>query len=650
MKKAKLTEKLWAKLLAWSLAAVCALVLSASVVCAIAAADLETYSYEDASELIYKDLYGMAFGDGFNVVRFIRDGEEEHAEEMAKLHNTEYRLLDGEGNEVWKSSGYDEDKPFLPVSNEYRVVVTGEQGSDGYGYQGYYVIEHDERDEEHSPDYIVETRIDLRFEKNDAYALTARIYGLVWRLRYAAYAIAGAALLLGGACFIFLLCAAGHRAGREGITKGYITPVPFDVLTAVTAAWIVAALKVIYEAAVNIEEPVLIATLFGAAVLAATLPFIGWCTSLALRVKLGKWWENTLIFRLLRLLWRGLRALGRGIAFIFRSIPLTWRMLLMIIAVSFLELFVYFAFDLRFDSELFLVAWFVEKLILGGAAMYVAAMQRKLQKAGAAMAAGDLERHTDTRGLVWDFKRHGENLNSIADGMSAAVELRMRSERMKTDLITNVSHDIKTPLTSIINYVELLRGDPSPEKREEYLEVLSRQSQRLKKLTEDLVEVSKASSGNVEFHPAKNDVAELLRQAVGEYGERLEAAGLEPVVSAAPGSAVLADGALTWRVLDNLLSNACKYAQPGTRLYIDAAPKGDAVLISFKNVSRSPLNVSAEELMERFVRGDAARGGEGSGLGLSIAESLTKLQGGTFTISVDGDLFKAEVMLPQWKD
>ncbi|MBR5708341.1 MAG: HAMP domain-containing histidine kinase [Oscillospiraceae bacterium] len=646
MKRAKLTEKLWAKLLAWVLAAVCALVLSASVACAIAAADLETYSYEDASELINKDLSGMAFGDGFNVVRFIRDGEEEQAEEMAKRHNAEYRLLDGEGNELWKSSGYDEDKPFLPISYEYRIVVTEEQGSDGYGYHGYYVIEHDERDEEHAPDYIVETRIDLRFEKNDAYALTARIYGLVWRLRYAAYAIAGAALLLGGACFIFLLCAARHRAGREGITRGYITPVPFDVLTAVTAAWIVAALKVIYEAAVNIEEPVLIATLFGAAVLAATLPFIGWCTSLALRVKLGKWWENTLIFRLLRLLWRGLRALGRGITFIFRSMPMTWRMALTIIAVSFLELFVYFAFDLRYDTDRFLIAWFVEKLILGGAAMYVAAMQRKLQKAGAAMAAGDLERHTDTRGLVWDFKRHGEDLNSIADGMSAAVEKQMKSERMKTDLITNVSHDIKTPLTSIINYVELLRGETSPEKREEYLEVLSRQSHRLKKLTEDLVEVSKAGSGNVEFSPARYSAAELLRQAVGEYEERLEAAGLVPVVTVPADCFIWADGTLTWRVLDNLLSNACKYAQPGTRLYIDAVPRGEMALISFKNVSRSPLNVSAEELMERFARGDASRGGEGSGLGLSIAESLTKAQGGTFAIYVDGDLFKAEIMLP----
>lgn len=642
MKKGKLTEKLWAKLLAWLLAAVCGLVLSASVVCAIAAGVLEAYSYDAPEEIARAAWPVMAFGDGFTIADYIRDGAVDRAEDKARRSNAEFRVLDGGGNELWKSSGYDdESKPFYQASGEYDVVITEEEGG---GLYGYYIVEHGERNKDYAPDYVVETRIDLRLAKPDYYSLTARIYALVWRLRYAAYALGGGALLLGGTCFIFLLCAAGHRAGREGITRGYITPVPFDVLTAVTAAWIIGIVALTYETAVNIEEPVLLGMLFGAAVLAATLPFIGWCTSLALRVKLGKWWENTLIFRLLRLLWRGLKAICRGIAFIFRSIPLTWRMALMIIAVSFIELFIFFALNLRYDTDVFFAVWLIEKLILGGAAMYVSAMQRKLQKAGAAMAAGDLERRTDTRGLVWDFKRHGENLNSIADGMSAAVELRMRSERMKTDLITNVSHDIKTPLTSIINYVELLRGDP--EKREEYLEVLSRQSQRLKKLTEDLVEVSKASSGNVEFHPAKNDVAELLRQAVGEYGERLEAAGLEPVVSVAPGSAVWADGALTWRVLDNLLSNACKYAQPGTRLYIDAAPKGDAMLISFKNVSRSPLNISAEELMERFVRGDAARSGEGSGLGLSIAESLTRLQGGTFTISVDGDLFKAEIMLP----
>ena len=185
---------------------------------------------------------------------------------------------------------------------------------------------------------------------------------------------------------------------------------------------------------------------------------------------------------------------------------------------------------------------------------------------------------------------------------------------MKTELITNVSHDIKTPLTSIINYIDLLKTTNDPAQRTEYLDVLDRQSHKLKKLTEDLIEVSKASTGNVEVAVSRHSVHELLRQAVGEYGERLEAAGLETVLTLPEDELFAAlDGRLMWRVLDNLLSNVCKYAQSGTRFYIEATMQSGAVAMRFKNVSRDPLNVSAEELMERFVRGDRARSGEGSG-------------------------------------
>ena len=275
-------------------------------------------------------------------------------------------------------------------------------------------------------------------------------------------------------------------------------------------------------------------------------------------------------------------------------------------------------------------------------------MLRRLQKGGAALAAGDLGYQTDTRAMIGDLRRHGEDLNSIAAGMEAAVEREMRSERMKTELITNVSHDIKTPLTSILNYVDLLKTAADPAQREEYLEVLDRQAGRLKKLTEDLIEVSKASTGNTEVSISRHSVNELLRQAAGEYGERLEKAGLETVLTL-PEEELYAgmDGKLMWRVLDNLLSNVCKYAQSGTRFYLDALRQGDRVVMRFKNVSRDPLNVSAQELMERFVRGDRARSGEGSGLGLSIARSLTELQHGTFSLTVDGDLFRADLEFPR---
>ena len=196
--------------------------------------------------------------------------------------------------------------------------------------------------------------------------------------------------------------------------------------------------------------------------------------------------------------------------------------------------------------------------------------------------------------------------------------------------------------------MDLLKTAEDESQRAEYLEVLDRQSKRLKKLTEDLVEVSKASSGSMETHPSRHSVSELLRQALGEYGDRLEKAGLTPVLTL-PEQELFAvlDGTLMWRVLDNLFSNACKYGQPGTRFYLDAAEAAGRVHLSFKNISREPLNLSAEELMERFVRGDRARHSEGSGLGLNIAKSLTELQGGIFALSVDGDLFKAEITLPK---
>ena len=223
----------------------------------------------------------------------------------------------------------------------------------------------------------------------------------------------------------------------------------------------------------------------------------------------------------------------------------------------------------------------------------------------------------------------------------------MKSERLKTELITNVSHDIKTPLTSIVNYVDLLGKEELPEKAAEYLAVLDRQSRRLKKLTEDLVEASKASTGNITVHLQPIVVNEIVRQAMGDYDQRLAAGKLEVIVTA-PGEdlAAMADGRLLWRVLDNLLSNVCKYALSGSRVYLDLERAGDRVRLTVKNISRDPLNISAEELMERFVRGDASRHTEGSGLGLSIARSLMELMGGTFSIAVDGDLFKAELTLP----
>ena len=229
-----------------------------------------------------------------------------------------------------------------------------------------------------------------------------------------------------------------------------------------------------------------------------------------------------------------------------------------------------------------------------------------------------------------------------------AVEERIKSDRMRSELLTNVSHDIKTPLTSIINYVGLLKKEEVPgEKAREYIDVLDRQSIRLKKLLEDLLEASKASTGNITVNAAPTNVGELLRQVVGEYTEKLADAQLEPIITLPSENATIyADGRLLWRVFDNLMANIVKYAMPQTRVYLDLRSDAKMTAAAVKNVSRDRLNIPADELMERFVRGDTSRATEGSGLGLSIAQSLTELMGGTFSLMIDGDLFKVEVRFP----
>jgi len=239
-------------------------------------------------------------------------------------------------------------------------------------------------------------------------------------------------------------------------------------------------------------------------------------------------------------------------------------------------------------------------------------------------------------------------LNRISDGLETALAEQVKSERLKADLITNVSHDIKTPLTSIINYVDLIRRENIQDpKIQKYLEVLDQKSHRLKTLTEDLVEASKASSGNIKLEITDIDIVELVQQTNGEFEDKYELSRLK-LVSTLPNEVILieADGRRLWRVLENLYNNACKYALENTRVYVGVEDRGADVVFSIKNVSASPLNFSPDELTERFVRGDVSRTTEGSGLGLSIAKSLTELQGGKFKISIDGDLFKAEIAFP----
>lgn len=261
------------------------------------------------------------------------------------------------------------------------------------------------------------------------------------------------------------------------------------------------------------------------------------------------------------------------------------------------------------------------------------------------IAAGETSYKVDVSNFSSLEADLAEGLNRISDGLETALAEQVKSERLKADLITNVSHDIKTPLTSIINYVDLIKREKIENPTlQRYLEVLDQKSQRLKTLTEDLVEASKASSGNIKLEMSQIDIVELVQQTNGEFEEKYAMKRLE-MVNSLPNEVILieADGRRLWRVLENLYNNACKYALENTRVYISVEDRGNNVIFSIKNISAAPLNISPDELTERFVRGDVSRTTEGSGLGLSIAKSLTQLQGGTFQITIDGDLFKAEI-------
>ena len=441
-------------------------------------------------------------------------------------------------------------------------------------------------------------------------------------------------LLLTLFCFCFSMASAGHWAGREGIHLTWLDKIPVDVwLLTLLCAFFIGWDTLFYY---DVERQILFVSLM----VPLTLLFL--CV-FAAQCKAGTVLRGTLIAWVLRLAWRIVRAVGRGLRRMAAGLPLMWKTALVTVGLFFLEMLLVLAGYGSVDG-IFVVMKLVELLAI----LYIALNLRILQKGGEKLAEGDLSQSIDTKPLIGDFKRYGQRMNELRTGMERAVQEQTKAERMKTELITNVSHDIKTPLTSIVNYVDLLQKvDVQPETAREYIAVLDRQSRRLKKLTEDLVEASKASTGNLKVELGPVDLGELLVQVTGEYEDRLRQAGISPVVQS-PEEPIIAmgDGRYLWRIIDNLLSNVRKYALPGTRVYIDASVLDGAAVISVKNISRDRLNVSADELMRRFVRGDASRNTEGSGLGLSIAQSLAVLMHGKLSLTVDGDLFKAELSLP----
>ena len=453
---------------------------------------------------------------------------------------------------------------------------------------------------------------------------------------------------------LFLTWSAGRVEDYDGIALNKLdTHLPLELLLALGFGAAMLGLAIMYENILIGET--LIFALFLLLTLAAAAVGLTMYLSLVRRIKAKALFECVLIRKLGRpgrWCWGKVKNLGRkagrGLSVLAEKLPLFWKAGLGFVVLCIVEVFTIIAmWDGGFEVGLLL--WLMVKILEGLLVVFIVLEMRELQHGAWQLGQGNLDYQVPLEKLHGDFKSHGEQLNSMRSAIQAAVEDQMKSERMKTELITNVSHDIKTPLTSIVNYVDLLKKQEMPtDEAKEYLEVLDRQSAKLKKLTEDLVEAAKATTGTTTVNFQRTDVNVLLTQSTGEYQEKLQSKALQLMLTPAPGNpAISADGRLLWRIFENLLSNIYKYALPGTRVYLTCTEEDDKVSITFRNISETPLNISADELMERFVRGDASRHTEGSGLGLSIAKSLTELQYGRFDIAIDGDLFKATLTFPK---
>lgn len=650
-RKVPLTHRMAAKVIAFMLVIIMAIVALGCVVGAIIMIDEEIYT---TSEWAYKNeaMRNLAEGDVYTLIHYLTNedldaGERDAMHYLADRNIASIEMTFSDGPR--KNWGYDGGKKDGDMEFSCTWYHEKYKGASENWYTQY-------RNDGENYQLLgtVEATICLAddFTEQDTYYLVDRLISLMYALRYWIYGIGMCAVVLAIPTFVFLMCASGRRNGLPTAQPGWGTKIPFDLLTGMTAFVGIVMLHAMVEASYygSDLEVFLLFTALGAALMTVAL---GWCMSFATRIKLGGWWKNTILCYalklarvLLRKLWAGIRWCFRGLISLCRSIPLVWKTALGLAVIAFIEVLVIAGAYCEFD--VLMAFWFGKHLVLVPLVLYAALMLRKLQKGGKALAAGDLGYQVDTKRMFWDFKRHGENLNSIGVGMTAAVEQRLKSERMKTELITNVSHDIKTPLTSIINYADLIEKEQCDNPTiTEYAGVLHRQSDRLKRLIDDLVEASKASTGNLEVLLSPCEVGVMLTQTAGEYEHKLQEKDLVLVTNQPEQPVkIMADGRRLWRVFDNLMNNVCKYAQRSTRVYLTLEEKNGQAIISFKNISREPLNLSADELLERFVQGDASRKSEGNGLGLSIAKSLTELQNGTMELTTDGDLFKVVLKFP----
>ena len=445
---------------------------------------------------------------------------------------------------------------------------------------------------------------------------------------------------------LYLLISVGHKKGVKGISTSDFDKIPLEIICFI-ATCVIGIITVLLMEGINTTEIEVILsltfTVYFTTFIICSIVF----DTVVKRIKSKTFWKTTLTGKIVTLLLKPIHKFEKFIEEVRGTSKYFSNTIIKFIVFFCIEVFLAFIVFVLFRSDalLFLLLEFILVAIFILRIIKAISDYDKIQTKLKEMYEGNNQTQLNEEEFIPEFHQSVSYLNDISNGLENAIQDRMKSERLKTELITNVSHDIKTPLTSIINYVDLIKQENiQNEKVNEYIGILDNKSQRLKKLIEDLVEASKVSTGNVKLNLEKINIVELINQAVGEFEDKFNLKGLDIVIDSNENEIyIIADSRYMYRIIENLFSNISKYALENSRVYIDLVKENGKVYIKMKNISKEKLNIPAEELMQRFVRGDKSRTTEGSGLGISIAQNLTEIQNGKFNLIVDGDLFKVEL-------
>ena len=530
------------------------------------------------------------------------------------------------------------------MTSDENIYIQPENAVDTYSYEdnpniNYYTT--------NIEDFIIYTSYNENFMDASKQMLVCKSIEMLRPYENSFYILMPICTALTVLILLYLIVSIGHKKGTKGIATSDFDKIPLEIIGFIGIC-IIGLVFILLAQEVDTTEFELIISLLFTVYFTIFIVGIIIFDTIIKRIKSRTFWKTTLVGKTVIILLKPIHKFEKFMEEVRGTSKYFSNAITKFIVFVCIEVFLAFIVFILFNSsdpfiflllEFILVAFFIQRMVKS--IVNYDKIEKKLKE----MYEGDNQTQLDKNQFLPVFNQSITYLNDISNGLENAIQDRMKSERLKTELITNVSHDIKTPLTSIINYVDLIKQENiQNEKVKEYIEILDNKSQRLKKLIEDLVEASKVSTGNVKLNLEKINIVELINQAVGEFEDKFESKGLDIVINSNENEIfIFADSRYMYRIIDNLFSNISKYALQNSRVYIDIQKIEDKVYIKMKNISKDKLNIPAEELMQRFVRGDKSRTTEGSGLGISIAQNLTEIQNGKFNLIIDGDLFKTEL-------